>query len=199
MPMAEVNLVPSVNVQTTMADNPSGIQESNFIRWRANLPEKRGGCTLFINPSNSIAGTPTDLQPWLGINGEQFLGIGTDGGLYVYEADQGALLNISPRYINSNGQTPPTFETTAGSPVVKVTDTAVSPGSASLTIYDTVVIKTPVSVGGLQYLSGTGSPSGSVTAPKGSIYLRTDGSATNNRMYVNIDGAGAWTPVTTAS
>ena len=44
---------------------------------------------------------------------------------------------------------------------------------------------------------GSGAPT--LSAAKGSLYLRTDGSTTNNRMYVNTDGATAWTAVTTAS
>ena len=44
---------------------------------------------------------------------------------------------------------------------------------------------------------GSGAPT--LNAAQGSLYLRTDGSATNNRMYVNTDGASNWTAVTTAS
>jgi hypothetical protein len=44
---------------------------------------------------------------------------------------------------------------------------------------------------------GSGAPT--LNAAKGSLYLRTDGSATSDRMYINTDGATAWTPVITAS
>ena len=44
---------------------------------------------------------------------------------------------------------------------------------------------------------GSGVPT--VTAPQGSLYLRTDGTTTNNRMYVNTDRAATWTGVTTAA
>jgi hypothetical protein len=44
---------------------------------------------------------------------------------------------------------------------------------------------------------GSGAPT--LSAAKGSLYLRTDGSAINNRMYVNTDGASTWTAVTTAT
>lgn len=44
---------------------------------------------------------------------------------------------------------------------------------------------------------GSGAPS--LSAAKGSIYLRSDGSATNNRMYVNTDGGTTWTAVTTVA
>lgn len=50
---------------------------------------------------------------------------------------------------------------------------------------------------GLLVTGGVGAPT--ISAAKGSIYLRTDGSATNNRMYVNTDGGTTWTNFTTAT
>ena len=45
---------------------------------------------------------------------------------------------------------------------------------------------------------GTGSPSTALTAPKGSLYLRTDGSGIADRAYINTDGSTAWTNLVTA-
>jgi hypothetical protein len=50
---------------------------------------------------------------------------------------------------------------------------------------------------GLTITWGTGAPS--QTQPKGSLYIRTDGSSTSTRMYINTDGAGTWTNFTTAA
>ena len=44
---------------------------------------------------------------------------------------------------------------------------------------------------------GSGAPT--VSAAKGSIYLRTDGSTTNDRIYVNSSGSTTWVAITTAS
>ena len=44
---------------------------------------------------------------------------------------------------------------------------------------------------------GQGAPT--LSAYKGSLYLRTDGSTTNDRMYVNTNGSTTWTAVTTAA
>jgi hypothetical protein len=44
---------------------------------------------------------------------------------------------------------------------------------------------------------GSGAPT--LIAAQGSLYMRTDGSSTSDRMYVNTDGASNWTSVTTAS
>jgi hypothetical protein len=43
---------------------------------------------------------------------------------------------------------------------------------------------------------GSGAPT--LSAAKGSLYLRSDGSATNNRSYINTDGSTTWTALTTA-
>jgi hypothetical protein len=45
---------------------------------------------------------------------------------------------------------------------------------------------------------GTGDPAAALTAAKGSVYIRTDGSSSSTRMYINTDGVTAWTNVTTA-
>lgn len=50
---------------------------------------------------------------------------------------------------------------------------------------------------GMCILSGVGAPG--MTAPKGSLYLRTDGSTTNDRAYINSDAGTTWTALTTAA
>lgn len=49
----------------------------------------------------------------------------------------------------------------------------------------------------MSILWGSGAPSAS--AVKGSLYLRSDGTTTNDRMYVNTDGSTTWTAVTTVA
>lgn len=44
---------------------------------------------------------------------------------------------------------------------------------------------------------GSGAPT--VSAAQGSLYIRTDGSSTSTRMYINTNGATTWTNVTTAA
>lgn len=48
-----------------------------------------------------------------------------------------------------------------------------------------------------QVYVGSGAPA--IGASKGSLYLRSDGSATNNRAYINQDGSTLWTALTTAA
>ena len=44
---------------------------------------------------------------------------------------------------------------------------------------------------------GSGAPT--LSAAQGSLYLRTDGSSTSTRLYVNTNGTTGWTNVTTAA
>lgn len=44
---------------------------------------------------------------------------------------------------------------------------------------------------------GSGAPS--LAAAKGSLYLRSDGTTTNDRAYINTDGGTTWTPLATAA
>lgn len=51
---------------------------------------------------------------------------------------------------------------------------------------------------GPKILAGAGAPA-AITAPKGSLYLRTDGSGTGDRAYINTDSGTTWTAITTAA
>ena len=53
------------------------------------------------------------------------------------------------------------------------------------------------STAGLGIYVGSGAPT--ISAAQGSIYLRTDGSSTSTRLYVNTNGSTGWTNVTTAA
>jgi len=53
------------------------------------------------------------------------------------------------------------------------------------------------STAGFGIYYGSGAPS--VSAGQGSIYLRSDGSSTSTRLYVNTTGSTTWTNVTTAA
>ena len=147
MPFAEINLTPGVDVESSPAGNPSGVQESTFIRWRAKLPEKRGGCTLYIQ--SRLDGTPVSLKPWGDFQGSNYLGIATPNLVYRYNATTTELRDISPQLAVSALATP-VFTTGVGSRYVLITD-ATEPG---VTRFDSVQFVTPVSVGGL-ILNGT--------------------------------------------
>lgn len=100
---------------------------------------------------------------------------------------------------------------TGGSARVAVSDTGVAitgvcTSTGSMTARSTTAIPAGGTVNvGLMMSStasfgvffGSGAPT--LAAAKGSLYLRSDGSGTNDRMYVNTDGSTAWTAVVTAT
>ena len=51
-----------------------------------------------------------------------------------------------------------------------------------------------VTILGIQIIAGSGAPT--LSAPKGSLYLRTDGSY-SARAYINTNGSTTWTAVIT--
>jgi len=51
--------------------------------------------------------------------------------------------------------------------------------------------------GGMGIYVGSGAPT--VAAAKGSLYLRSDGSGTGDRAYINTNGSTTWTALTTAA
>ena len=53
------------------------------------------------------------------------------------------------------------------------------------------------STAGFGIYFGSGAPT--VAAAKGSLYLRTDGTTTNDRAYINTNGSTTWTALTTAA
>lgn len=84
--------------------------------------------------------------------------------------------------------------------------TAANLFKGDLTIYGATAVPAGGTTGsGLKFSSTTnlgvffGSGTPSLSAAKGSLYLRTDGSTTNDRMYVNTNGTTGWAAVTTAS
>lgn len=68
----------------------------------------------------------------------------------------------------------------------------------------TLQLNAPTAVGvnlmGLvRFMAGAGSPNTVVTAPAGSLYLRTDPAGATSRLYINSDSATAWVNITCAA
>lgn len=118
----------------------------------------------------------------------------------------------------ANGGTGVTTSTGSGSTVLSNTPTLVAPvlGAATGTSVTVTGVQTARSAtatpaaasavaafamgsAGVALFWGTGDPNTALTAPKGSLFIRTDGSSTSTRIYVNTDASTAWTSVTTAT
>lgn len=138
MPHAPIKLLPGVNADLTPSLNEAGISSSDLIRFRDGLTEKLGGWAKYFGaPSPSPI---RELHAWLDLNGGAYLGVGAEEALTVISGGQQS--DITPQVNTSN--IAPDFDTTSGSPIIRVNDT----GSLT-TIYDTVFFATQVSVGGV--------------------------------------------------
>jgi hypothetical protein len=75
-----------------------------------------------------------------------------------------------------------------GNATAGTTLTLLGPANIGVTLQNSVRIMT-----------GAGSPNGAVTAPAGSMWLRTDPAGATSRIYVNTDSGTTWTNVTCAA
>lgn len=144
MPHASLKLIPGVNENRTPALNEAGISYSNLIRFIPDkqglgLVQKLGGWTKFF--STQIGSIVRCLWAWEDTNAESYLAVGAEEQLDVI--NNGNLSDITPQETIDAAVTVD-FSTTAGSN--EVTIKAVG---SNITDYDSVYIKTQISVGGL--------------------------------------------------
>ena len=178
MPFETLRIVPSVDLEKTLADNAAGISFSNFIRWRDKLPEKRGG-SVYFNNSSATYGVVRALHAWQGLSNFKFLAIGSTTSLTIY-------------YFNATSNTWVTIPITPKSLTVNIAASNLSQNATSLsdtrvfvndvgrnvTIYCTVVFQTQASVPNF----------GSFGFPVGNYgcFLPSKGYQINNLVTANI-------------
>jgi hypothetical protein len=137
--------------------------------------------------------------------GIRITGAAAAGGVAVAAISSGTDENLT---INAKGAGTVTINGTATGNIVM--GRAVTGVSTSVTglVTSRSATATPAAASAVAGLSmgssaigiywGTGDPATALTAAKGSVYIRTDGSSVSTRMYINTDGVTAWTAVTTA-
>lgn len=144
MPWGSITLQVGVNTERTPLLLRAGVSTSQLIRYRDSLIQKFGGWTKFYQ--FPVGGIPRDLHAWQDLDQIKYLSVGTTAQLAVIF--DGGLQDISPQVLTSNFA-PGNITTTLNSNVVMITD----PNIANVTVQDSVLFNTPVSVGGL-VLSG---------------------------------------------
>lgn len=147
MPHASVKLLPGVDQNKTPALNEAGISTSQLVRFipdrtLGGLIQKLGGWTKFFN--NPIGSIIRCLWAWEDTNANSYLGVGAEEQLSVIS--NGGLNDITPQTTTVN--TNPDFSTTATPTPTNVVNVVDGAGT-QVDQYDTVYIKTQVSVGGL--------------------------------------------------
>lgn len=191
MPFGEITLIPGVNVERTPTLLQAGISASQLIRFKDGLAQKYGGWQKFY-PS-TIAGVPRDLHAWQDLNQVNHLSVGTTTQLGVITA--GSYRDITPQTLTSDFR--PNFQATAGSPVITIID----PNIANVTVFDSVLLNTPIGVGGI-ILSGlypitqiVGATSYQITAASNAVNnstLVTNNTTAAGNNTLNIAAVPSW-------
>mgnify|MGYP005820368197 FL=1 len=120
MPLAKISFRPGVNRETTSYGDENGWFNSDLIRFRKGRPEKMGGWVRLS--SNTIQGTGRSLHVWASLEGDKYMGLGTESKFYI---EEGGLYNdITPIRSTATLGTNPLKTGSAGSGVVTVTAAA---------------------------------------------------------------------------
>jgi hypothetical protein len=143
VPHAALKIVPGVDTNKTPALNEAAVSETNLIRFVPDrnglgLPQKLGGWTQYF--PNHLPSPPRALWAWEDTNARSWLAVGAEASLSVINA--GNQIEITPETTQSDVAVD--VSTTAGSALVTITDSG-----SNIDEYDTVFIKTQISVGGL--------------------------------------------------
>jgi len=81
MPLQKLQFKPGINREGTNYSNEGGWYDCNKIRFRSGFPEKIGGWTQ--QSANQYLGTARSLWSWVALDGNNYLGIGTNLKYYI--------------------------------------------------------------------------------------------------------------------
>ena len=139
MPLSKLQFNPGVNREITAYSNEGGWFDIDNVRFQKGYPEKIGGWQK--RSSNSFLGTCRALHPWVSLNRDQYVGVGTNLKYYI---DEGGFYNdVTPlRLTTSAGAI--TFAATNGSSELTVSHT-----NHGAVVNDFVTYSGAASLGGL--------------------------------------------------
>ena len=92
MPLTKLQFKPGINRETTSYSNEGGWFDMDKVRFRFGFPEKIGG--WIKDSDNSFLGTARALHPWVSLNLDEYLGVGTAFKYYINQG--GAFYDITP-------------------------------------------------------------------------------------------------------
>lgn len=216
-----VSRIDNVNIANgAITSNNAGATVSNFVRIGSGVLTGTNGD---VNNSISIGSgdatsTGGSVNSSVVIAAGDLTGGGSSSSLVVGNiagTTQIELRGITGINTNANANTSINNGTSTGTVTIggastgamalrsNVSITITAPASTNVSIPNGVSVSAAgrgVSLpGGLLVLSGTGSPDTVVTAPAGSLYLRSDPAGATSRAYINTNSATAWTNVTCAA
>lgn len=124
-------------------------------------------------------------------------GSGTTGNL-VYATDNTGTVNAHQFYVGGFTQVKGAWKLQLTSTELSVANSLKVATASAVPVGGTAGLGMTLGSGtNLGVFFGSGVPT--LSAAQGSLYMRTDGSSTSTRMYINTNGATTWTAVTTVA
>ena len=84
MPITSLKFRPGINKETTSYSNKGGWNDCDKVRFRFGYPEKLGGWQKYS--LNTFLGSSRSLHAWANLEGNSYLGIGTEKKFYIEES-----------------------------------------------------------------------------------------------------------------
>ena len=84
MPITSLKFRPGINKETTSYSNKGGWNDCDLIRFRFGYPEKLGGWEKYS--LSTFLGTSRSLHAWANLEGNKYLGVGTELKFYIEES-----------------------------------------------------------------------------------------------------------------
>ena len=85
MPFTSIKFRPGINKETTSYSNKGGWNDCDLVRFRFGYPEKLGGWEKYS--SSTFLGSSRSLHAWANLQGNSYLGIGTEIKFYIEESE----------------------------------------------------------------------------------------------------------------
>ena len=85
MPITKLQFRPGINKETTSYSNKGGWNDCDLVRFRFGYPEKLGGWEKYS--TNTFLGASRSLHSWANLQGNKYLGIGTELKFYIEESE----------------------------------------------------------------------------------------------------------------
>ena len=108
MPLQKLQFRPGINREGTTLANEGGWYAGDKIRFRSGQVEKIGGWVLdggTVNTGDQYIGVIRSLWNWIGLNGYNYLGLGTNQKFYIQQGTSGYSYDVTPiRSVTTAGE-----------------------------------------------------------------------------------------------
>ena len=84
MPITSLKFRPGINKETTSYSNKGGWNDCDKVRFRFGYPEKLGGWEKYA--TSTFLGVARSLHAWANLQGNKYLGLGTQIKFYIEES-----------------------------------------------------------------------------------------------------------------